>query len=83
MADSNFNSEDRRAEMKGMHQRLEEGDARMQRIEESIAEILDIVQAAKGFFKVLGIIGAAVKWLIGIGTTLAAFYAVIIHPPKH
>ena len=57
---------ERREEMLNMQKRLEEGDARMKRIEESIAEILDIIQTAKGFFKVLGLVGTTVKWLAGL-----------------
>lgn len=73
---------ERREEMLNMQKRLEEGDARMKRIEESIAEILDIIQTAKGFFKVLGLIGTTVKWLAGLGTAAVVFYNIIFHPPK-
>lgn len=81
MADTNSTIE-RRQEMLDMQKRLEEGDARMQRIEESITEILDIIQTAKGFFKVLGLIGTSVKWLAGLGTAAVVFYNLIFHPPK-
>ena len=73
---------ERREEMLNMQKRLEEGDARMKRIEESIAEILEIIQAAKGFFKVLGLVGTTVKWLAGLGTAAVVFYNIIFHPPK-
>jgi hypothetical protein len=73
---------ERREEMLNMQKRLEEGDARMKRIEESIAEILDIIQAAKGFFKVLGLVGTTVKWLAGLGTAAVVVYNIIFHPPK-
>ena len=73
---------ERREEMLNMQKRLEEGDARMKRIEESIAEILDIIQAAKGFFKVLGLVGTTVKWLAGLGTAAILLYNIIFHPPK-
>ena len=73
---------ERREEMLNMQKRLEEGDARMKRIEESIAEILEIIQAAKGFFKVLGLVGTLVKWLAGLGTAAVVFYNIIFHPPK-
>jgi len=82
MADTNSTIE-RRQEMLDMQKRLEEGDARMQRIEESITEILDIIQTAKGFFKVLGLIGTSVKWLAGLGTAAVVFYNILFHPPKH
>lgn len=65
-----------------MQKRLEEGDARMKRIEESIAEILDIIQTAKGFFRVLGVIGTLVKWLAGLGAAAVVLYNLIFHPPK-
>ena len=73
---------ERREEMLNMQKRLEEGDARMKRIEESIAEILDIIQAAKGFFKVLGLVGTTVKWAAGLGPAAVVFYNIIFHPPK-
>ena len=73
---------ERREEMLNMQKRLEEGDARMKRIEESIAEILDIIQTAKGFFKVLGLVGTTVKWLAGLGTAAILLYNIIFHPPK-
>lgn len=73
---------ERREEMLNMQKRLEEGDARMKRIEESIAEILDIIQTAKGFFKVLGLVGTLVKWLAGLGTAAILLYNIIFHPPK-
>lgn len=73
---------ERREEMLNMQKRLEEGDARMKRIEESIAEILEIIQAAKGFFKVLGLVGTTVKWLAGLGTAAILLYNIIFHPPK-
>ncbi len=79
---SDTNSVERREEMLNMQKRLEEGDARMKRIEESIAEILDIIQTAKGFFKVLGLVGTTVKWLAGLGTAAVVFYNIIFHPPK-
>lgn len=76
------NTQERREEMLDMQKRLEEGDARMQRIEESISEILGIIQTAKGFFKVLGLIGTSVKWVAGLGTAAVVLYNVIFHPPK-
>lgn len=73
---------ERREEMREMQKRLAEGDARMQRIEESMAEILEIFQKAKGFFSVLGLIATSVKWLAGLGTAAIVFYNLIFHPPK-
>lgn len=35
-------------------------------------ELLDIFRSAKGFFKVLGWIGRAARWIIGIGIVVGA-----------
>ena len=58
---------------------LEEGTQRMERIEAKLNEVYEIVVVAKGFFKVLGVIGKCVKWLMLIGGAFvaakAAFFA--------
>jgi len=73
--------EDRRVEMQAIKTRLEEGDARMKRIEESISEILDIIQLAKGFFKVAGVLATALKYVAAIGSAIVIVYHTIV-PPK-
>ena len=62
--------------------RLSKGDARMGTIEEDLAantaatrEVLEIVTMGKSFFKVLGHIGNAVKWFLGIAASVGAAYA--------
>jgi hypothetical protein len=59
-----------------MEERLAKGDERMDRMEktqeelaESVSKVLEIVQMAEGFFKVLGHLGTAIKF---VGTTVAA-----------
>jgi hypothetical protein len=62
--------------------RLTRGDHRMGTIESELAantaatrEVLEIVTLGKSFFKVLGHIGNAVKWVLGIATAVGAAYA--------
>jgi hypothetical protein len=57
-----------------MRVRFEQGEARMTRIETLLAtnntateEVREIVVLGKSFFKVLGHIGNAIKWCIGLG----------------
>lgn len=54
---------------------LEEGTQRMERIEAKLNEVYEIVSAAKGFFKVLGVIGTGVKWLMLMTAAIAAAWA--------
>lgn len=54
---------------------LEDGGERMERIEAKVDEVYDIVVTAKGFFKVLGAIGVAVKWIMLMASALAAAWA--------
>lgn len=56
---------------------LEEGAQRMERIEAKLDEVYEIVVTAKGFFKVLGVIGKCVKWLMLIGGAIVAIKAAI------
>jgi hypothetical protein len=77
-----------------MQQRLDDGGARMARIEASllevqagqvkivatqalsasaINEVLEIISAAKGFFKGASVIGSVIKWGLGIATAVLAF----------
>lgn len=95
--------------MNAVNTRLEDGAARMSRIEESVtevnacikanndaalahqikfekaleentqatADILDIISAAKGFFRVAGAIGAAIKWGTGIAAACIGLWVTI------
>lgn len=58
---------------------LEDGSRRMERIEKKLDEVYEIVAAAKGFFKVLGVIGKVVKWLMLMGGAVAAAWAAFTH----
>lgn len=60
----------------------QELEARVQTLEEDMTllkegmdEILDIIRAAKGFFKVLGFLGVAFKWLAGLGAAAGTAWA--------
>lgn len=66
--------------------RLEDGDLRMERIEGNLArntmatnEILEIVTMGKGFFRVLGYIGKATKWLMVMGAAIGTLYTAWTH----
>lgn len=41
------------------------------------AEILDIISAAKGFFRGAALIGNALKWVLGIATAIIAFIVAV------
>ena len=58
---------------------LDHWHERMERIEKKLDEVYEIVAAAKGFFKVLGVIGTAVKWMMLVGAACAAAWAAITH----
>lgn len=77
--------------------RLDEGDARFERVERTIKdtaeavgkvkEVVDTVAALKGGLKVLGWMGVAAKWVASIGVAGAILVAAIKfvlyqHPPK-
>lgn len=84
---------DRRTSDKGlggkvhaMEERLVRGDVRMGNIERSLAtntaatqEVLEIVTMGRSFFKVLGHIGTAAKWIASIGTAIGVIYAAWTH----
>ena len=84
---------DRRSTDKGLggkvlsiEDRLDKGAQRMGAIESSLAanteatkEVLEIVSMGKSFFKVLDVIGGAVKWAAGLATVVAAAYAAWTH----
>lgn len=66
--------------------RFTAGTERMLRLERKIdgnsadtREVLDILHAGKGFFKVVGWIGNMVKWAAAIGAPLIAFYYALKH----
>lgn len=69
--------------------RLDQGAERMDRMQgkldktaEDVSEVLEILQSARGFFKVAGGIGLVVKWLAGMAAALAALWAFWHNPPK-
>lgn len=60
-----------------MRSRFEHGEARMTRIETLLTtnnsateEVREIVVLGKSFFKVLGHIGNAIKWAVGLGAAI-------------
>jgi len=44
---------------------------------EDFAELLTIFRSGRGFFRVLGWIGTAAKWTIGLGAAVAAVWILI------
>lgn len=79
------------ARVSAIEAQLIKGDARMQTHEKLLTEntaktqeVLEIVTLAKGFFAVLGSIGAAIKWLAGLAAGVAALWTFWPHgtPPK-
>lgn len=72
--------------MEELEARFAAGTERMRRLEDKIdgnsadtREVLDILHAGKGFFKVVGWIGSMVKWAAAIGAPLIAFYYALKH----
>ena len=77
-------------ELLTMEQRLQDGDARMTRIEmlleqtcKDTSEALDIVRLGKSFFRLAGYTGVVIKWGAGIGVSLLMLYYAIRDWPKH
>ena len=71
-------------DIKTVDQRLDDGDARMTRIEadlkttkDGVEELLEILQNGKGFFKVLGYLATAIKWSAGLAAPLIGLWFVI------
>ena len=71
-------------DIKTVDQRLDEGDCRMTRIEadlkttkDGVAELLEILQNARGFFRSLGYIATAIKWTAGLAAPLIGLWYVI------
>ena len=62
-----------RLELNELKVLLKENTETTQKNNDGIAEVLDIVRLAKGFFKVLGWIASGLKILAGIGGPIAAF----------
>ena len=74
--------------MTGVTDRLDKGQARMDKIETTIknldnkiesnnidtAEILEIVKAGRGFFKVMGWIMKSIGWTAGIAAPIVGLY---------
>ena len=64
-----------------VHERLNRGDLRMTRIETLLAknctdtaEVLDIMRLGKSFFRLAGYFGVIVKWGLGLGAAVLAFW---------
>jgi len=69
-----------------MEERLARGDSRMGAIErdirdntEATREVLEIVLMGKSFFRVLGHVGTAIKWISTTAAACAALWAIWTH----
>lgn len=69
---------------RSIEQRLADGDRRMSDMQTELSantavttEVRDMLQTVRGGLRVLGWFGAAVKWVGGIATGLAALWAVL------
>jgi hypothetical protein len=65
-------------------ERLAAGDERMRKIEteltrntDATTEVLDLLTAAKGAFRVFGAIGAGARWVGGIAAALIAVWGLL------
>lgn len=70
--------------------RLDEGDARMTRIETKLdqncvdtSEVLDILRLGKSFFRLAGYASNIIKWATGIGASVLIFWYAVKDWPKH
>ena len=68
-------------EIESVREQLKDQGDRLARLEDAVdgirkdtADVRDILQSARGFFKVLGLIGYAVKWLAGFLAAAAALW---------
>lgn len=75
-------------DLKANHERLAESTARLEKnldantkattaSAEATAEILEIISTAKGFFRGTKIVGAVIKWALGIATAITAFWVAL------
>jgi hypothetical protein len=69
------------ARISAIEDQLEAGDKRMAYIEAALdknaaatQEVLEIVLMAKGFFRVLGGIGAGIKWIVGLAAAIVGLW---------
>lgn len=88
--------EEQMDQLDAIKKQLDDGASRMSGIERDLAtvtemtqenttitkEIKELLDAAKLGFKVLGGLGAALKWAAGIAAALAALYALLHGGPK-
>ena len=75
---------ERRKEDRGMSGRVTALEEAMRVNTEATQEVLEIVSMGRSFFKVLGHIGAAIKWCAGLTTAGGVLYSIWPHgtPPK-
>ena len=57
--------------------RMDGMETLMKKNNEDTNEVLEIVRMGKGFFRVLGLIGTAIKWAVGIVAPVVALYYAI------
>lgn len=73
-----------KADQQELHAELSENSEMTRQLQAATAEMVEMFNAAKGAFKVLGWIGTGVKWAGGIAAGAAALWA-LLHgpwPPK-
>ena len=49
----------------------------------SVLEVLSILQAGKGFFRIMGYFATAIKWTAGLAAPLIALWLTLKEWPKH
>ena len=70
MDDREFNSR-----FNDLERRLQDTDKRLTKVQDLVEDIKVIIDQGKHFFKFLGLIGAATKWFVGIGASMAGLWA--------
>lgn len=68
-----------RTENAALREELKKNSEATAKISEMVGEMVELFSAAKGFFKMLGWIGAGVKWIAVLVAASAALWALITH----
>lgn len=66
--------EELKAGQTAMKEKLDENSAATAESAAAIAEVLEIISTAKGFFKGASAIGSVLKWILGLATAALAFW---------
>ena len=75
-----------REQLKDQGDRLARLESTVDGIRQDTSDVREILQSARGFFKVLGVIGHIVKWLAAVGAAVVALWYLLtgqVPPPSN